>query len=498
MARKLTLNTIMGILLRVVTILCGFILPRLILGHFGSEINGLVYSVTQFLGIISFLELGVGRVIQSALYQPLVRHDTDQISAILTSGSRFFRRLAGMMLVYVVVLIAVYPFVTSSHFGWMYTAVLIAAISISLFAQYYFGIIDSLLLNADQHGYVQYLAQIVTLILNVAVCAMLIRFDASIHMVKLASSVVFLIRPIYLRFYVNRHYKVNRNVVLQRDPIRQKWSGIAQHVSAVVLDNTDTIVLTLFSTLSNVSVYSVYNYVVFGVRQLYQSATEGLHVTVGNLWAKGEKEKLGILFGGLEAVLHLITVFLFSCTGVLLLPFIRVYTAGIQDTNYLIPVFGALMVLGRGIQCLRTTYNMLILAAGHYQQTQRCHIIAAGMNLVLSLALVHSFGLVGVAVGTVAALMYQTVWMAVYSATHLLIRPLMRFAVLLFADAALTGLILASTRWLSLSAVTYGGWFLLAMEVTAIAAAITVMFGWFFFRGPIRGMLNIWRTGKAK
>ena len=61
------LNTVTSLLLHVVTVICGFILPRLILTRFGSNINWLVQSITQFLVVISFLELGVGQIIQSAL-----------------------------------------------------------------------------------------------------------------------------------------------------------------------------------------------------------------------------------------------------------------------------------------------------------------------------------------------------------------------------------------------------------------------------------------------
>ena len=68
--KKLIYNTISSLIFQVTTIVCGFILPRLILNAFGSNVNGLVNSITQFLGIISFLELGVGAVVQSALYKP--------------------------------------------------------------------------------------------------------------------------------------------------------------------------------------------------------------------------------------------------------------------------------------------------------------------------------------------------------------------------------------------------------------------------------------------
>lgn len=73
----------------------------------------------------------------------------------------------------------------------MYTALLIAAICISSFAQYYFGIVNSLLLNADQRGYIQYVAQIITLILNTFACYIIIKLGASIQIVKLTTSLIF-------------------------------------------------------------------------------------------------------------------------------------------------------------------------------------------------------------------------------------------------------------------------------------------------------------------
>lgn len=57
--KRLIYNTISSLFFQVTTIVCGFILPRLILNAFGSNVNGLVNSITQFLGIISFLELFV-------------------------------------------------------------------------------------------------------------------------------------------------------------------------------------------------------------------------------------------------------------------------------------------------------------------------------------------------------------------------------------------------------------------------------------------------------
>ena len=82
-----------GLLLQVTTVLCGFVLPRAILNRYGSDVNGLLNSIAQFLQMIAFLELGVGAVIRSALYKPLADGDTVKVSEVLASGNRFFRKI---------------------------------------------------------------------------------------------------------------------------------------------------------------------------------------------------------------------------------------------------------------------------------------------------------------------------------------------------------------------------------------------------------------------
>ena len=490
MKKKFAMNTASSLLLQMVTLICGFVLPRVILEQYGSEVNGLTQSVKQFLGIITFLELGVGQVIQSSLYKPLADKDSRQISCVLASGERFFRRIAGVLFVYALILMAAYPILVDQSFGWAYTAALIGAISIGSFAQYYFGLVDNLLLNADQRGYVQYFSQIAVILLNTVVSVWMIRKGASIQSVKLMSSLLFLGRPLLVRHYVRRHYQIQRRIRYEGEPIRQKWNGIAQHVSAVVLEGTDNIVLTLFSTLTNVSIYSVYYMVIHGIMQLYTSATAGIQSAVGTLWARQEREKLQQVFGFLETGLHFAVVFLFSCTGILMIPFVRVYTDGLTDANYVQPVFSLVLVSAYAIRCLRTPYNILILAGGHFKQTQKCHIVAAALNLGISIAAVSAWGLVGIAVGTLAAITYQTVWMAVYNSKHLLCWPLRSVMKQTAVDILTAGMIWLGTAWIHLESVSYLGWFAMAVKVAVTALGITAAMAVIFYRSRL---VQLWR-----
>lgn len=480
--KKLALNTITSLALQVVSVICGFILPRLILESFGSDVNGLVNSITQFLGVITLLDLGVGAVVQSALYKPLADNDTDMISKIYVSANNFFRRLAEILLVYVVLLMIFYPMLVNKSFGHMYTALLIAAICISSFAQYYFGIVNSLLLNADQRGYIQYVAQIITLILNTFACYIIIKLGASIQIVKLTTSLIFLLRPLFLVFYVKKHYSIDQKITYTEEPIKQKWNGMAQHFAAYVLSGTDNIVLTLFSTLSNVSIYSVYYMAIAGVRSALLSITNGFQSLIGEMLAKKETMKLNAFFGFVEWFLHTGTTLVFGCTGVLIVDFVRVYTYGINDADYIQPLFAVLITIANAGHCLRLPYNILILAAGHYKQTQSNYIIAMILNIVVSIATVKMWGLVGVAIGTLIAMAYQTVWMAKYDSKNIICWPFKNFLKQCGVDAIIVIIASLATFKIPMLSVSYVSWFLLAIEVFGIWLIISIVINTIFYR----------------
>ena len=135
----LRVNTLTSLLFQVVSLVCGFILPKLIIDNFGSSINGLLSSITQFLGIIALCEMGMGAVVPASLYKPLAEHNNEEISKIVISSEKFYKKIAIGMLVYIGVLMCVYPLLVDAY-SFVFVASLILIIASSTFAQYYFGL----------------------------------------------------------------------------------------------------------------------------------------------------------------------------------------------------------------------------------------------------------------------------------------------------------------------------------------------------------------------
>lgn len=489
-SRLLFYNSISPLIYQATTIICGFILPRLILGHFGTEVNGLVNSITQFLGIIAFLELGVGAVVQSSLYKPLSDNDDIAVSKVITSADKFFRRLGYVLAIYVIAMLFYYPYLVKQNFSFTFTATLIIAISIRSFAQYFFGIVNRLLLLADQKAYIQYIAQTLAVITNTLGCYILIAFDCSVQVVYGMTSVIFFLQPLAIHLYIKKHYALNRKIHYDVEPIKQKWNGIAQHIAAVILTGSDTVILTVFSSLVNVSIYAVYYLPMSGSRLIIMSMISGIMALIGNLWAKQDLKELRKVFAWTEWLIHTGTTLIFTLTAVLIVPFVQVYTHGVSDANYIQPLFGILLVAANSGHCLRLPYNIMILAAGHYKQTQHNYIIAAVMNIVISIMGVKQFGLIGVTLGTLAAMVYQTVWMAWHNSKNFIKWPMRNFFKQMAVNAASAVSIFIVTGYFTMTGVSYLEWIVLAIKVTACGIFVAFFVNYIFYKELISRIAN--------
>ena len=467
--KRLLYSTASALINESVMLICEFILPRQILLSYGSDVNGLVTSITQFLAFIALTEMGVGAVVKSALYKPLASGDEIETSRILKSARSFFNKIGGILILYAALLCVVFPLITKSDFEYAYIIPLIIAISISSIAQYYFGIVNQLLLTADQRSYVCLLLNSVSMIVNTAASIVLMRAGAGIQVVKFAAAAALLIKPIGMAVFVNRHYKIDKNIELHYEPIKQKWNGIAQHIAAFVLSHTDVIVLSIFSTFKDVSVYNIYYMVVAGMRRLLTTAMTGVDALFGNLYARNDPG-LQKHFAMYEWIMHTGVTLLFTVTALLICPFISVYTRGVNDANYIYPVFGALLVAAYGGYCIRLPYNTMVLAAGHYKETQTSAIIEAVLNVVVSILLVRKYGLYGVAVGTLIAMLYRSCYLALYLSKAIMYRPFVNYLKHILVDTIVIILVVFSTKWLLTAVNGYLEWIILAVKVFAIAA----------------------------
>ena len=161
-SKKALISIISGFTMQVVAVIYGLIVPRLIIAKFGSGVNGLIASISQFLGYIVIMEAGFGPVIKAALYKPLANKNNEEIASIIKTSKRIFKRISYIFLGYLAVLCVVYPTIINTEFEFIYTFSLIIIVAVETFAEYFFGMTYRLYLQADQKSYIISLLQIVS------------------------------------------------------------------------------------------------------------------------------------------------------------------------------------------------------------------------------------------------------------------------------------------------------------------------------------------------
>ncbi len=487
--KKLLLNTVTGVFKQLITVICGFILPRYFLLYYGSSVNGLVSSITFYLSFIALLDMGVGAVVQANLYKPLAEKNNDEISRIIMSSERFFCKLAYIFIGYIILLCVFFPLMVD--YGRWYTISLLIIISISNLIQYLFGMTYQLLLNSDQKAYVQLGLQIGTVLLNTVLAITLIRLGASIHVVKLMTTMVYVIRPIGQMVYVHRHYDINKRIELVGEPIKQKWNGFSQHFAAVICQNIDVAVLTLFSAIENVSIYSVYYNVTYGVEQIIMTAATGVESLFGNMIANGENKKLSEVFGAIEWLTHFGVTVVFTISAIMIVPFVAVYTRGITDANYITPIFGVLLVTAYGFQCLRIPYFRIIKAAGHFKETQNGAYISAVLNIVVTVLLVFNYGLNGAALGTLIAMIYHTCYFVWYLKKNIINRPIKYFVTYIIVDTFVAIISFFLTKGFVTVCNTYIEWMLISVKVMLIVFSVSAIINIIIFKDNIKRLFRL-------
>ena len=489
--KKALYNSLASAYAQIVTMICGFILPRLVLSTFGSSYNGIIASVSQFLSVISLLSAGVGGVTRASLYNSLVQNDTKQISATVKATEIFMRKVALIFLCVVILFSFFYPYLVKDEFEWGFVASLILIISLSTFIQYFFGNTYQMLFQADQRQYITSGMNILATVLNTIIAVVLIKLGVGIHGVKLGGAVAFSITPITLNYLAKKEYHLIKNIEPDYSSIKQRWDAFFHQLAGFIHSNTDIALLTIFTNTKEISVYTVYYLVANGLKNVMSTLVVGVESAFGNIIARNEMETLRKDVVHYETMMHVFCSVLFGAALMLVTPFVQVYTRGVKDVNYARYTFGYLVIIGEMLFVLRSPYEALINASGHYKQTKIFAFAEAGINILVSMFMVQKYGLEGVVIGTVIAILFRNIAYGLYSSSIIIHRRLDCFILrfLVTAISVISEVLLA--RIIPVPPMTsYFNWVVYAVGVTTIAIITTLCLNLLFYRKELLQMLS--------
>jgi O-antigen/teichoic acid export membrane protein len=393
---------------------------------------------------------------------------------------------------FAVVTATIYPFLVIEDFDWFFTFSLVLIMSISNFVLYYVGTGNFTLLVADQRRSVLFAINSFILATSTAVAVLLIKTGFGIRAVMLGNALVAAINPFIIYFYAQSKHKIIKTVKTNKDLLKQRWDNFAQELSLFVCSSSSLVILSVFSNVYEMSVYSVYVLVTNGVFGMIRPFIDGVEAAFGNMFAKEEYDYVAKSLKVFEMIVFAVAALLLGVSMVMIVPFVMIYTKGITDVDYDRGLFAVLIVLATLFRCCRMPYMTIVKAVGHFRQTRNGAFWEMGLNIAISVVLAAKFGIVGVVTGMLFAMVFRTVQYAIYISKNVVKRSLLVFIKRI--ALALLGILLITVISNALGLNTgadYAQWAYNAAAVTLIAAAIVLAFEIVFYREDIKILFEL-------
>lgn len=419
-ARRSVYNICGTLLNQVITIGLGILIPRLVLVNLGSEANGLINSITQVFAYINLLEAGVGVATIQALYKPLSHGDESSINSILTATKKYYSKIAFVYLFALLLFSGIYPLLVSSGFSFRQIMLIILFTGGNSFFNFLFQGKYRLLLEAEGKLYIITNINSIIYIATSLCKSLMLIYGMGLVQIQFSYFVINLFQLVFIEIYIHKKYKwINFSVTPDFKAISQKNSVLVHQFSSVVFSNTSVLILTFFCDLKVASVYSVYQLVIGMINTALTNAVSGIQFAFGQKY-NTDFERYKKLLNAFEAFYCCLSGALFSVTLLLIIPFIKIYTASVTDIAYVDTILAVLFII-REISLLgRVASQSAINIAGHFQKTMYRSLAETIINLVVSIIGVILFGIYGVLLGTIIAILYRTNDMIIYAHKYIL------------------------------------------------------------------------------
>lgn len=430
--KKASRNIVIGIFSRLVTMLLAFITRTLFIQALGVEYNGVNGLYSNILAVLALSELGVGNVLNYALYSALQSNDTEKVKSLVCYFRKIYLGIAFAVSAIGVILIPFLQFIINSSLPHGELIIYYGLYLINSVVSY-FVVYKTTVIVADQNNYISSVCDIITtIIMYIAQCMYLLLFKDFFGYL-LIQVLCTILRNVLLNSITNKKYPYLKCLNNERTNLQKKEkdliidnikSTFLYKIAAVILNNTDNILISIIVGTIYVGYYSNYYMVVNYITTFVSIFITGIMASLGNLNAENNKKASYEMFN----ILCLIFTFLGTAAMCCLIngfqPFIKIWIGqeNVMDFSWVIVI-----ALNQFLTMVMNPIWMFRETLGIFRQVRFILLITAGLNIVFSIVLGNIFGVPGILAATFLAKLVSQYWyepMILFKKFH---EPVLRF-----------------------------------------------------------------------
>lgn len=448
---KIKKNIVFSLFAQVITIVLGLIVPRISIVNYGSEINGLLVSASQILVYLNLFESGIQAVASQALYKPVGKQEHDKINEIIAAVNKSYYKTGSLYSVSLLSVSLIYSYYLQRPSLSFFTIFIVVFFSgfgnvLSFFFQGKYKI----LMTVEGKSYLITNINALTSVISILVKIIMMECRAPIGLIIFVTFILSLLPLGYIEFYIRKDYKwIDLNVKPNYRALSQNRQALIHQISTLVFSNTDVMILTIFCDLKIVSVYGMYRLIMSNINAILRVPLESVSFALGQMF-NIDRDNFKRVIDMVEVYYSALTFSVYTVALFLIIPFMRIYTASVSDINYVDSNLALLFIVSELLNFSRNPMLNVISYAGHYKETVSRTIVESLLNLSVSILAVGYWGIYGVLLGTILALLYRTTDIILYSNIKLMKRSPRKTLSIYFVDTiifVLLGCLLNCTNY---------------------------------------------------
>ena len=490
--KKFMYNSISTALYQAIVMIVGLITPRILLQFYGSEINGLVSSINQFITYFSLVEAGIAGAAVYSLYKPLADNNHKAISGVVSAAKKFYIQSGWIFTLLVVGMALIYPlFVTAESMSAVMIGILVVVLGAKGFLEFFTLAKYRVILTADQRTYVISNASSIYVILQMIIIVVLAYLRVNIIVIYTMAIIALFARSIILMIYVRKKYPyINYKEEPNKKALNKRWDALFLQILQTVQTGAPIIIATIFTSLKDVSIYSVFNMVFVGVNGVLSIFVNGLSASFGDIIVREENDNLKKTYSEFEYSYYIIIAIVYAVSFIMIMPFINIYTNDITDANYNQPLIGALFVLNGILYNIKTPQGTLVISAGLYKETRYQNLTQALIIIVLGSILAPFWGITGILIASCLSNLYRDIDLSIFiprKVTHLPIKDTYKRLIMMTLIIVIT---IIPAFFIEIHADGYIEWALIAVVAVIYSALVSAIIGYIFDREKLKSVLN--------
>lgn len=396
MENNLKNNLRINLVITILTSILSFISNKYFSQYMGIETLGLMRLFTQVIAYLNLADMGIGTASAYALYKPLSEKNKNKIAVVISTIDFFYKRIAILILAIGLVFNFFLHFIIETKtYGWLlyvYWSLYVINTSISyIYAKY------PILFTANQEYQkvrkIQGAGRIIFQSLQIICLIKLQSFFIFIVIINLENLYLYIL---YKKHYI-KNYSIKKIKARDKNIIKDSKNLFWHKLAGIVVFNTDYIVLSKFTSLITIGIYSSYLIIYQMIMTLMGIISNVLAPTIGKFIAENDENKIFEKWNELYLIYFYISTFLIICTYNLIIEFVKLW---LGNEYLLSKVTIILILINLFIQLIRGVTDTFKIASGFFDDTY-VPFLESGLNLIISIVLAKKIGLNGVIIGTI-------------------------------------------------------------------------------------------------